>query len=70
MVYMLDLKTLLYEDDVIDLRAHNCFPEDFSYQPIGGLLRVTCVRMPNDTAKSLTVDCTTRTVVLDGGKMR
>jgi len=41
-IYKLNLDSLLYDDDVIELSSVECIPSEFEFQPIGGVLRVTC----------------------------
>ncbi|CAK8679263.1 unnamed protein product [Clavelina lepadiformis] len=62
-IYKLDLSTLLYDDDVIDLQPYNCVPKHFAYRPIGGLLDVTC---QGDSSRTLSVEYLSGQVVATG----
>uniref|UniRef100_H2ZG17 Follistatin-related protein 5 n=1 Tax=Ciona savignyi TaxID=51511 RepID=H2ZG17_CIOSA len=62
-IYKLNLGTLLYDDATIDLSPHGCSPENMFYQPIGGLLHVTCAYQGGELPRTVTVETATEKVV-------
>ena len=59
-IYALDLDSLTYHDDVIDLSMAECVPIEFGYLPIGGTLGVACQH-----GKHIYVDSSSKTILSD-----
>lgn len=55
-VALLNLETLQFEEDVIDLSQYNCSPQHLFYRPISGSMDITCVDEEDQVVDNLSID--------------